>query len=146
MTLVKGRKPLVLPAASNRGKLMDVEDLVESFMSEPDRERLRERIRNVIITNRRCLELTDGNVRNRFLEGVIASDFTYKIYPCTMFAARYGGAYEGGLWVALHSATIPQEAVSEVELEVKSWFADPSCDLGVGQTPNEAMLALHAKL
>lgn len=145
MTLIKGRKPLVLPHA-NRGQLMDIDDLVQSFMDEPDRERLRERIRNVITTNRRCLELTDGNVRNRYLEGIIASDITYKIYPCTIFAARYGGAVEGGLWVALHSATIPQEAISEVHLEVQSWFEDPSCDLGVGQTPNEAMLALHDTL
>ena len=143
--LLRGRRGGTLLTPSTTGRLMDVEELVESFMEEPDRVRLRERLTNLITTNRRCLKLTDGAVRSRFLEQIVADDLTYKIYPCTIFAARYGGAYEGGLWVALHQYTIPQEAVGN-ELECKSWFDEPSCEVGVGSTPNEAMIILHDKL
>ncbi len=67
------------------------------------------------------------------------------MYPVTIFKARYGGAYEGGSWVALHAWDIPSEAQGD-DTTCSTWFGDNSHRIGVGSSPNEALEKLQDSL
>jgi hypothetical protein len=60
-------------------------------------------------------------------------------YPITIVQARYGGAYEGGEWVAFHldPRDIPEEAFAD-DVTCVSWWLDHGVGVGKGSTPEEA--------
>lgn len=145
MLLGRRYREIPVTSPSRVGDLKDPDEIAQTYADEPDREILRERISNLLVTNRRLMRLAEGSVRDTYLDLLMASEMVYKVYPCTVFATRYGGEIEGGLWCAVHSRTVPQEAVGE-PLEVRMWFMEPTCTFGVGSTPNQAMLELHKAL
>ena len=66
--------------------------------------------------------------------------FSWLGYPCTIARARYGGAYEGGEWVAfpLNVYALPDGwDASDVPCWV-FWDSVASQIIGRGSTPNEA--------
>lgn len=119
--------------------------MVKNLLSEPDRELVRVRLEAILSTSQRNFDIAAGAVQSRVIEKVAMDSLTASVVPCTIYAARYGGTIEGGRWIALHHPTIPQECIGEV-YECKSWFDDPSCLVGKGNTPNEALLSLHNQL
>jgi hypothetical protein len=143
--MLLGRRYRAMPVVSRVGDMKDPDEIAQTFADEPDREILRERVSNILVTNRRLMKLAEGSVRDSFMDLLMADEIVYKIHPCTIFATKYGGSLEGGLWCAVHAHTVPQDAVGE-PLEVKSWFDEPTYTYGVGATPNQAMLELHNKL
>jgi hypothetical protein len=65
--------------------------------------------------------------------------------PRTIVKSRYGGAYEGGLWIALpcYPDTIPS-AVNDDDNDCQWWFENPTLAVGVGANPTEALDRLEA--
>ena len=61
------------------------------------------------------------------------------LYPVTIVRARYGGAYEPGLWPAwpLYEDQLPT-AWSGEDLECRDLWADYSKPVGAGDTPQAA--------
>ena len=66
-------------------------------------------------------------------------------YPCTISAARYGGAYEGDKWVAYPFYDVPPEA-QDSDPVCRRWFEDNRWSVGVGPTPNDAIAHLIEQL
>lgn len=78
-----------------------------------------------------------------------AADFLRTGYPCTIVAARYGGSYEGGKWLAFPVAheAVPEE-VDGGDLECSTWFNDTANtrQIGTGSTPDEAFDVLKIRM
>ncbi len=72
---------------------------------------------------------------------VEAEEEIMRVYPCVVAPTRYGGTYEGGLWAAFKARAIPDDADGS-DIECASWWAAPTCLVGVGGSPNEAYRAL----
>ena len=68
------------------------------------------------------------------------------IYPVTIIHARYGGAYEGGLWLAFncYPEAIPNDATaSDMPCgRYWSWVSIMDIPIGRGNTPDTALLDL----
>lgn len=60
------------------------------------------------------------------------------IYPCVIFADRYGGIYSGGKWVALYRKDIPKQCFGDDGTNLTFW-ADYNEPYGIGDSPNEAL-------
>jgi hypothetical protein len=71
------------------------------------------------------------------------------VYPVTIIATRYGGTYEGGRYAAFNmdEDDIPGEATAG-DHECKTWWRDvaPGLPVGVGATPDAALVALSDRL
>lgn len=70
-----------------------------------------------------------------------------RTYPVTVFTSRYGGVYEGGSYVAAlaHTTSIPDAAQGD-DTECSEFFMRNRDRLGVGETPEEAIKDLEAKI
>ena len=68
-------------------------------------------------------------------------------FSVTIFQARYGGLYEGGRWIAYasHPWNVPHQ-VSGSDIETAEWFNDHSDDVGVGDSPNDALADLRGRV
>jgi len=60
------------------------------------------------------------------------------IYPCVIFADRYGGTYSGGKYVALYRKDIPSECFADDVTNSTFWY-EYNQPYGIGDTPNEAL-------
>ena len=60
-------------------------------------------------------------------------------YPITITQARYGGAYEGGEWIAfhLHPREIPEQAFGD-DATCIGWWLDYGDGVGRGATAERA--------
>jgi hypothetical protein len=68
------------------------------------------------------------------------------LYPIVICQSRYGGVYEGGEWFCIpRCESIPEDAVDEDCVCVDFWHSDASSHIGVGDSPNEALLAMLQK-
>jgi hypothetical protein len=69
------------------------------------------------------------------------------VIPVIIFQTRYGGTYEGGRWAAIysHPHDFPEEAWGEDTVAVV-WWVDHAHDVGVGESPNDALEDLRRKL
>ena len=71
------------------------------------------------------------------------------VYPVTIIATRYGGTYEGGRYAAFNmdEDDIPGEATAG-DHECETWWRDvaPGLPVGVGATPDAALVALSDRL
>jgi len=68
------------------------------------------------------------------------------LYPVVICQSRYGGVYEGGEWFCIpRCESIPEEAVDEDCVCVDFWHSDASSHIGVGDSPNEALVAMLIK-
>ncbi len=79
------------------------------------------------------------------------STSSFEIYPCTIFPARYGGAYEDASWIALNKHPDSKAAEMAVgdDLDCAEFFNEPwrfDAVVGKGSTPNEACEDLMRKL
>ena len=68
---------------------------------------------------------------------------TRGIYPCVIFATRYQGTYEGGVWAAVEAYNIPCGAQAD-DVTACNWWAEHGPGLGVGASPEDAYAALVA--
>jgi hypothetical protein len=68
-------------------------------------------------------------------------------FRATIFRARYGGIYEGGRWIAYpsHPWEVPDQ-VHGSDIESSEWFHEHSDEVGVGDTPNEALADLRGRI
>ena len=67
------------------------------------------------------------------------------VSPCVVTPSRYGGAYEGGLWIAYPGESVPYGA-SSGDTVVASWFLKNGWKCGAGADPNQAVADLIVKL
>lgn len=76
---------------------------------------------------------------------VTLETFMADLYPITIIATRYGGAYEGGEWAAfnLYPEEVPAGA-TDLDSECDAWWRFPTHAVGVGSTPKKALKALKA--
>lgn len=65
------------------------------------------------------------------------------IYPNIITPARYGGVYEGDIWVALpcYPEEIPEAAFGD-DISCMDWWSNPTIPVGVGNSPNNAYLSM----
>ena len=79
------------------------------------------------------------------------------VYPCTIFVARYSGAYEGGRFVCfpLKHDEIPEAATADDVTAMWFWLTDPVGDavespetrfVGRGDTPDEALADMIGRI
>lgn len=70
-----------------------------------------------------------------------------ELWPLTVIASRYGGTYEGGLFVAFHTTPweVPEGAMDS-DIECAEFYRHNSHQIGVGSTPQAAIDDLKAKL
>jgi len=64
-------------------------------------------------------------------------------YPVVILPARYGGAYEGGFWIGLHSHGIPPGCIGS-DLTCVDWWntwGDHQA-VAVGQSPDDVLAKL----
>lgn len=72
-------------------------------------------------------------------------------WPVTIVKDRYSGGYSGGAWTAwpLEPRELPA-AISEEDVACKRWWtehrAQPTVPVGVGDTPEDALKALMARV
>lgn len=68
------------------------------------------------------------------------------LYPVVICQSRYSGVYEGGAWFCIpHCESIPEDAVGEDTECVDFWHSEASAHIGVGDSPNEALLMMLTK-
>jgi hypothetical protein len=68
-----------------------------------------------------------------------AMETPVSIWPIAVFQSRYSGVYEGGEWFAVANCTqVPNEAHGD-DCECADWFAENKRNIGIGNTPNEAV-------
>lgn len=69
------------------------------------------------------------------------------LYPVTIVKARYGGCYEGGVWLAflMHVEDIPGDASGD-DTACSAFFAETTLTIGRGSTPMEALYDLGRRL
>lgn len=68
------------------------------------------------------------------------------LYPVVICQSRYGGVYEGGSWFCIpRCESIPEDAVGEDCECVDFWHSDASKNVGVGNSPNDALLMMLEK-
>ena len=69
------------------------------------------------------------------------------IYPVTIVAARYGGVYEPGPWLAFpcDAPDLPQGWDGE-DLDCRAFWEGYTEPAGAGSTPNDAYLDLASKV
>jgi hypothetical protein len=69
-------------------------------------------------------------------------------YPVTIIAARYGGAYEDGRWLAFHcfETEVPAEASGDNGECVAFFSSDAATLVGRGDTPQDALSDLLRRL
>jgi hypothetical protein len=67
------------------------------------------------------------------------------VSPCVVTPSRYGGVYEGGLWIAYPGESVPYGATSG-DTVVASWFLKNDWKCGAGADPSAAVADLIAKL
>lgn len=67
-------------------------------------------------------------------------------YPITIITTRYGGVYEGGGWAAFncHPEEVPLAATGD-DTDCADWWYRHSSEVGVGWTPDAALLNLPTK-
>jgi hypothetical protein len=68
------------------------------------------------------------------------------VIPIIIIQTRYGGTYEGGRWAALyyHPHDFPDEAWGG-DTVAAVWWVDHAREVGVGETPDEALEDLRRK-
>jgi|EndMetStandDraft_2_1072991.scaffolds.fasta_scaffold276943_1 hypothetical protein len=81
--------------------------------------------------------------RDGLLEVTIYGDGV--VSPCVVAPSRYGGTYEGGLWVAFPADSVPTGATSG-DTVVASWFLKNGWKVGAGADPNAALADLVSRL
>lgn len=76
-----------------------------------------------------------------------------EVYPCTIFPARYGGAYEGAPWIAvdIHADSVYVSYALGDDNECSHFFSSQGArfwgvTIGRGNTPNEAYNDLKSQL
>lgn len=71
------------------------------------------------------------------------------IYPVVIIAARYGGVYEGGRWLAFtcYDGQIPHAATGD-DITCATWWSTSAeaKKVGRGDTPNEALMDLALRI
>lgn len=69
-------------------------------------------------------------------------------YPCTIVCDRYSGSYSGGIWTAwpMYHWEIPQEIEGSDPECMKFWNEYDKSFVGIGNTPDSAMMDLELKL
>lgn len=67
-------------------------------------------------------------------------------YPITIIKARYGGAYEGGQWIAFdkHPERVPRASYGS-DNQCMDFFHNNQEKVGVGSSPEEAVEDLMKK-
>lgn len=71
-----------------------------------------------------------------------------RLWPVTVFKARYAGQYEGGVWVAFHCEHfgVPNAAIGDDVTAYNFWNSGRSALVGRGRTPDEAVTNLVERL
>lgn len=66
-----------------------------------------------------------------------------ELWPVTILTSRYGGAWEGGKWLAFHCDPweVPEEVFGD-DVTCNHWFYDHPNTYGAGQSPEAAVAAL----
>jgi hypothetical protein len=69
-----------------------------------------------------------------------------QFYPILIAQSRYGGIYEGGEWFCIPNCeNIPEDAVGEDCDCVDFWASEVATKIGVGDTPDSALLSMLEK-
>jgi hypothetical protein len=73
------------------------------------------------------------------------------LYPIVIFEDRYSGCYSGGKWLAVARGDQPGRNLLETDAyggdgEAMEWGFEVPDWVGIGQTPEEAIAALEAKV
>ncbi len=69
------------------------------------------------------------------------------MYPVTIIMARYGGIYEGGVWLAFncYEDEVPAAATSN-DISCVTFFGYAADSVGRGDTPNKALADLRGRI
>ncbi|HVV94604.1 MAG TPA: hypothetical protein VHD15_14420 [Hyphomicrobiales bacterium] len=78
-------------------------------------------------------------------------------YPIAIIEDRYGGCYSGGRWLAIAGADYLENGAYRIvrcleqgphgdDSEAQDYWADPPSWIAVGETPDEAVAKLRARL
>ena len=91
---------------------------------------------------------SDSEPPEDWLEKLIAEDkLLMDIYPLTIVPTRYRGTYEGGKWAAFntHVNKMPN-GWDDSDVQCVSWWRLNHNRIGTGESPEEAMSDLQAKV